>query len=118
MFSLLEKAKAAQTEIEEYGLPLSFIEQFVFEELFGRDTSDYVLPDILSPKFINEILERGTKIINSERTGRKLYNLGPKGSELKPPSADQYLILFTNWKDAGWVEISEVENNEIDVSVK
>jgi hypothetical protein len=118
MGSLYERAKAAENEINYFGLPTVFIEKFVFDELCRLKVDDYNLNDLLSPRFIESILDRGAKIINSRRTGLQLYNLGPKGTELKSPSGDEYQELFEAWERAGWIETYEGEDNLLIAKMK
>ena len=118
MNSLYERAKAAENEIDQFGLPTTLIEKFVFDELYERDIDDYNLMNLLSPKFIQCILDRGVKVINSKKMGLQLYNLGPKGSELKPHSSDEYQDLFEGWQKAGWIEIYEGEDKLLIAKLK
>ncbi len=117
MVSLSEKAKLIEKEWEEFNLPDTCIEQFVFHELFELEVSQYNLKDILSLKAISSVIDNGIKVIDAYKSGKKLYTLGARGSEAEIPSEQQYIELFKKWELAGWVKMEEDKEGVINVKL-
>ncbi|SMC27189.1 hypothetical protein SAMN02745857_02744 [Andreprevotia lacus DSM 23236] len=104
--SLIELAHQREKEWEDYNLPSTYLEGFVFQNLLEKNTSEYVLYELFSKKAIQAVADLGAMLITAKRQGRSVWEIGPGGGEVGEEKTNSYEKLFSLWQKAGWVELN------------